>query len=115
MTDPTPERPESPSEVAAAVVDEWERLESQSMRSGPRYTLENLIVSALDSARQQGRKEGLEEAAKWHEEKMERCAAKVRSGLDTMGLSSLLWQAHEDAAECIRALEEKPNGECLDT
>jgi hypothetical protein len=49
-------------QTAAAIVDEWERLEGESMREGHRTTLENLITTALDSWRARGFSAGLSTA-----------------------------------------------------
>ena len=38
---------QSPESIASALVDEWERIEGESMREGHRATLERLIVELV--------------------------------------------------------------------
>ena len=52
--------PDHADEIASGLVDEWERIEGESMREGHRATLERLIVAALRERDEEGYQRGVE-------------------------------------------------------
>jgi hypothetical protein len=88
------------------LIADYHRLLERTDEQRAAYEAHMSVVET--DAHEEGRREGLEQAAAWHEAKAERQEADWRSiGLDALGKCPMA-QKHREYAATLRAMKDKP-------